>query len=327
MVKQLTSANELLFLKAYQLCVPVSCFKMMAFMFSNLTILKAVAGSRRKKVHILDYGEHYGFQWPTLLGNWANWEEEGRPLEARITYIVLPKSGFRQPARIEETGRRLNNFARRCGIPFKFRSIVAKWETVCADDLNIEPDEVLIVNGLTDFGRLMDESVHNIDSPSPRDMVLKNIQKMRPDVFILFIQNSSYNTPFFLTRFREALFYHSAVFDMMDAVAPRDNNDRILFEQNLLGRHAFNVIACEGWDRVERPETYKQWQVRNNRAGLRQLPLDPDIVKAVSKKVRDNYSREFVVNVDEQWILQGWKGRLLYAMSTWVANDGISSLG
>ena len=190
-------------------------------------------------MHIVDYGEHYGFQWPTLLGNWATLEEEGRPLEVRITCIVLPKTGFRPAARTEETGRRLNNFARRRGIPFKFRSIVVKWETVCADDLNIEPDEVLIVNGLADFGRLMDESVHNIDSPSPRDMVLKNIQKMRPDVFILFIENSSYNTPFFLTRFREALFYHSAVFDMMDAVAPRDNNDRILFEQNLLGRHVW----------------------------------------------------------------------------------------
>ena len=55
--------------------------------------------------------------------------------------------------------------------------------------------------------------------------------------------------------------------------------------------------------------------------------MDADIVKAVSNKVRENYSREFVVNVDEQWFLQGWKGRLLYAMSTWVANDGISSLG
>jgi len=53
MVKQLTSANEFLFLKAYQLCMPASCFKMMAFMFSNLTILKAVAGrARRKKVHM-----------------------------------------------------------------------------------------------------------------------------------------------------------------------------------------------------------------------------------------------------------------------------------
>jgi hypothetical protein len=25
-----------------------------------------------------------------------------------------------------------------------------------------------------------------------------------------------------------------------------------------------NVIACEGLDRVEHPETYRQWQVRNH---------------------------------------------------------------
>jgi len=45
---KLNSANEFLFLKAYQLCVPISCFKMMSFMFSNLTILT-------KDGYIFDY--------------------------------------------------------------------------------------------------------------------------------------------------------------------------------------------------------------------------------------------------------------------------------
>jgi hypothetical protein len=80
---------------------------------------------------------------------------------------------------------------------------------------------VLVVNGLFLFGKLMDEGA-DIDSLSPRDMALGNIQKMRLDVFILCNENSSYNAPFFVTRFREALFYYSAMFDMMDAVAPRD---------------------------------------------------------------------------------------------------------
>lgn len=78
-----------------------------------------------------------------------------------------------------------------------------------------------------------------------------------------------------------------------------------------------NAIACEGSDRVERPETYRQWQLRNDRAGLRQLPLDVDIVKAVSKKVKDGYHKDFFIDVDQRWLLQGWKGRVLYAMSTW----------
>ncbi|CAN6373795.1 unnamed protein product [Urochloa humidicola] len=307
------------FHKSYQLYLTVCCFQMVAFKFSNMTIFKAIAG--RKKVHIVDYGEHYRFQWPILLGCMATWE--GGPPEVKITGINHPQPGFRPAARIEQTGRRLTNFAHQCGIPFKFRSVVAKWETVCADDLNIQPDEVLIVNGLFHLGNLMDEG-DDIDSPSPRDMVLNNIQKMRPDVFILCTENSTYNAPFFLTRFREALFYYSAMFDMMDATTSRDNVERTWVEQDLFGRRALNAIACEGSDRVERPETYRQWQVRNNLAGLRQLPLDPDVVKAVSKKVKYGYHKDFFVDVDQQWLLQGWKGRVLYAMSTWVANGATS---
>ncbi|XP_039778048.1 scarecrow-like protein 34 [Panicum virgatum] len=310
------------YLKAYQVYLAASCFKMMAFKFSNMTISKVIAG--RKKVHIVDYGIQYGFQWPSLLGYMATLK--GGPPQVRITGIDLPHPGFRPASRIEETGRRLSNCASQLGVPFKFHSMVkARWETIGVDDLNIDPDEVLIVNSIRNFGNLMDEGV-DIDSPSPRDVVLSNIRKMKPDAFILFVMNASYNAPFFVTRFREALFFHSAMFDMLDATAPRDNHQRFLVERGLFRKCALNVVACEGLDRVERAETYKQWQVRNHRAGLRQLPLDPDVVKDVREKVREHYHKDFVIDVDHQWLLEGWKGRILYAMSTWVADDAISEL-
>jgi hypothetical protein len=75
---------------------------------------------------------------------------------------------------------------------------------------------------------------------------------------------------------------------------------------------------------VERPETYKQWQVRNQRAGLKQQPLNPDVVQIVRSKVKDCYHKDFVIDIDHHWLLQGWKGRILYAISTWVANDAPS---
>ncbi|CAN6218969.1 unnamed protein product [Urochloa humidicola] len=308
------------FLKAYQLYLTVCCFKMMAYQFSNMTIANVITG--RKKLHIVDYGVRYGIQWPSLLGWLAT--REGGPPEVRITGIDLPQPGFRPAAQIEETGRRLSKCAHQFGIPFKFQSIAAKWETVCVDDLNIDPDEVLIINGLFDFGNLMDEGV-DIYSLSPRDVVLSNIRKMRPDVFILCTVNGSHGAPFFVTRFREVLFFFSALFDMLDATVPRDNNQRLLVERDLFGRFALNVIACEGSDRVERHETYKQWQVRNHQAGLRQLPLDPDIVKVVRKKAKDSYHKDFVIDVDHQWLLEGWKGRIIVAMSTWVADDASST--
>lgn len=124
--KRSTSEPAADFLKAYQLYLQVCCFQMAAFKFSHIAICKATAG--RSKVHIVDYGEHHGIQWPLLLGHLA--AREGGPPEVRITTIGFPQPGFRPAARIDETGRRLTDFARGRGLPLKFRSVVAaRWET------------------------------------------------------------------------------------------------------------------------------------------------------------------------------------------------------
>ncbi|KAJ1265729.1 hypothetical protein BS78_08G098100 [Paspalum vaginatum] len=311
-----TSAVDIL--QAYQLYMAAICFKKVVFVFSNQTIFNAALG--KKKIHIVDYGIHYGFQWPCLLRSIAN--REGGPPEVRITGIDLPQPGFRPTQRIEETGRRLSKYAQEFGVPFKYQAIArSKMESIRAEDLNLDPDEVLIVNCIYQFKNLMDESVV---IESPRDVVLENIRKMRPHTFVHAIVNGSFSAPFFVTRFREALFYYSALFDVLDTTTPRDSNQRMLIEENIFGRAALNVIACEGTDRVERPETYKQWQVRNQRAGLKQLPLNPDVVQVVREKVKNCYHKDFVIDIDHHWLLQGWKGRILYAISAWVADDAAS---
>ncbi|KAM3209131.1 hypothetical protein ACQJBY_063679 [Aegilops geniculata] len=316
LVAKRTSVVE--FLKAYKLFMAACCFKKANFGFANKTILNAVAGKRR--LHIVDFGVQYGLQWPGLM-RWLA-QRDGGPPEVRITGIDLPQPGFRPARQVEETGRRLSSCARELGVPFKFHGVAAKWDTVRGEDLRIDPDEVLVVHCQCGLRNLMDDSVAvTTGGPSPRDVVLRNIRDMRPDVFVECVANGAYGAPFFVTRFREAMFFYSAHFDILDATIPRDNDERLLIERDLIGRGALNVIACEGADRVERPETYRQWQARNRRAGLRQLPLDPEVVGMVREKVREHYHKDFLVDVDHQWLLQGWKGRVLYALSTWVAED------
>ncbi|KAJ1277368.1 hypothetical protein BS78_05G289600 [Paspalum vaginatum] len=295
-------------------------YRKVAFAFANKAIFDAAAG--RSKLHIVDYGLHSGFQWPELLRLLA--ARDGGPPEVRITNIDLPQPGFRPENHMAEMGHRLSSCARHLRVPLKFRAVVAEWHTVCIDHLNAEPDEVLVVNDLFNFRTLMDESVVT-DSPSPRDVVLANICKMKPDVFVQGVVNGSYGT-FFLSRFREALFYHSALFDMFDATMPRDSHLRLVLERDIIGWVALNAIACEGEDRVERGETYKQWQVRNQRAGLRQLPLNAETVKMLRGMVRAHYHKDFVIEEGQQWLLQGWKGRILLAHSMWVSDDAGSDL-
>jgi GRAS domain family len=78
-----------------------------------------------------------------------------------------------------------------------------------------------------------------------------------------------------------------------------------------------NLIACEGSDWLERPETYKKWQLRNIQAGFEQLPLDLEIVNECKKKLRNGYDKRFFIEEDGNWMLHGWKGKIRHAFSTW----------
>ncbi|KAJ6832706.1 scarecrow-like protein 9 [Iris pallida] len=306
-----TTATDIL--KAYQLFLAACPFKRVSHFYSNRTILNATEKATR--VHIIDFGIYYGFQWPCLIQRLSA-RLEGPP-RLRITGIDVPQPGFRPTERIEETGKRLADYARSFNVPFVYNAIASKWENITVEDLEIDKDEVLIVNCLYRFKNLVDETVV---FDSPRNRVLNTIRKANPDVFIHGIVNGSYSAPFFVTRFREALFHYSALFDMLETTVPREDAQRLLIERDLFGQEALNVISCEGSARVERPETYKQWQVRNLRAGFRQLPLNQEIMKNARNKVKRCYHKDFVMDEDSQWLLQGWKGRTIYALSTWKPN-------
>ncbi|XP_004980083.1 scarecrow-like protein 9 [Setaria italica] len=308
-------------LKAYQFHMTSCCFLLVQHLFSNKTIYNAVTG--RKKLHIVHYGLGRGLQWPDLL-RWLA-RRDGGPPEVRLTGIDNPQPRFRPAQHIEETGHRLSECARRIGVPFRFRGIAKKLEAVQVEDLDIDPDEVLVINSILHLQSLMDESVF-VERSNPRDMVLSTIRKMRPSVFIHAVNNGSHSSAFFMTRFREVLHSYTALFDMMDAIAPRDDDKRLLVERDMFAACITNIIACEGMDRVQRPQSYKQWQIRSQRAGLRQLPLDPEIVQMLKDKVKKEYHKSFVINEDQHWLLQGWKGRVLYALSMWTADDDRSVL-
>ncbi|GER34916.1 GRAS family transcription factor [Striga asiatica] len=303
-----TSAAD--FLRAYHIYLATCPFRKLSNFFSNRTFMNVA--SDVSTLHIVDFGILYGFQWPCLIQRLST--RPGGPPRLRITGIDFPCPGFRPAERVEETGRRLARYAETFKVPFEFNAIAQKWETVRLVDLGIKNDETVVVNCLYRFRNLLDETVV---LNSPRNVVLSLIRQMNPAVFVMGIVNGAYNAPFFITRFREALFHYSSFFDMLDENIPRETPERVLLEKSILGREAMNVIACEGAERIERPETYKQWQVRNMRVGFEQLPLDEELMRIARGRVKSSYHKDFIVDEDGHWLLQGWKGRIVYALSTW----------
>lgn len=308
--KRISAAEKL---KAFHACVSVCPFKKNEIYFANRTIYEASLSS--PTLHIVDFGIAYGFQWPILIKHLA--DRPCGPPKLRITGIELPQPGFRPAERIEETGRRLATYCERFKVPFEYNAIAnQKWEMIKVEDLKLQRNEFLAVNVLARFENLLDETI--VTNSSPRDGVLKLIRDMKPDIFVHSVVNGSYGAPFFVTRFREALFHYSALFDMLDATLDLESEQRKDFEKEFYGREVLNVIACEGSERVERPETYKQWQVRTSRAGFKPKCMDHELVSLLKSKVKVGYHKDFVLDEDGKWMLQGWKGRILNATSCWV---------
>ncbi|XP_057449187.1 scarecrow-like protein 34 [Lotus japonicus] len=305
-----TSAAD--FLKGYQVYLSANPFRKFAHFYANKMIKKAAA--KAETLHVIDFGIFYGFQWPLLIKFLS--ERDGGPPKLRITGIEYPLPGFRPTERLEETGRRLANYCKRFNVPFEYNAVASRnWETIRVEDLKIKSNEFVAVNCMLRFKNLLDET---IEMNSPRDAVLHLIRRINPDIFAHSIINGSFNAPFFVTRFREALFYFSAVYDICDSVIPRDNQWRMMIEREMVGRNAMNVIACEGLERIERPETYKQWQVRNTRAGFKQLPLNQKLMAKFRTTLRKWHSSDFSFDEDHNWMLQSWKGRILAGSTIWV---------
>ncbi|CAO2820299.1 unnamed protein product [Amaranthus hypochondriacus] len=308
LTSQRTAAADVL--KAYLLYLAACPFRKLSNFFSNKSIAKRTR--KAAKIHIIDFGILYGFQWPTFIQRQSM--REGGPPRIKITGIDFPQPGFRPAERVEETGRRLENYAHEFGVPFEYRAIAKRWDTIVPEDFDIDEDEVVVVNCIYRLKNMPDETVC---VESSRNIVLKLIRKLNPNFFIHGVVNGAYSAPFFVTRFREALFHFSAQFDVLETVVPREYDERMLIERDLLAREALNVIACEGWERVERPETYKQWKIRLIRAGFTQLPLDSEIKERALMQVHSAYHKDFMTDEDSRWLLLGWRGRVLFALSTW----------
>ncbi|XP_048562806.1 scarecrow-like protein 9 [Triticum urartu] len=218
LMERRTSTTD--WLDAYSLFLASCPFDRTSYYFANQAILDVSQGKPR--VHIVDFGISFGFQWPLMIQRFAQ-REEGAP-KLRITGIDTPQQSLRPCEMIEETGKRLADYANMFKVPFQYQGIAAsRWETIKIEDLNIAEDEVLIINCIFRMKNLGHET-EAINGA--RNELLKTMRRMNPKVFISGNVNGFHSSPFFIQRFKEVMLHYSSMFDILDANVPRDNEAR-----------------------------------------------------------------------------------------------------
>ncbi|CAM6063117.1 unnamed protein product [Sphagnum tenellum] len=282
--------------------------------FCTTQILDAFKGAMH--VHVIDYGILYGLHLPCLIQELGK-RPEGPP-HLRVTGIDHRREpNSTSSERVQETGQRLVKFAKLCGVPFEYIAIAKEWENITLEELDLKEREVLAINCFFRLQHLLDNQVV---PANPRLFILKMIRTMNPKVFVTGVENASCNEPFFISRLSKTIKHYSVHFDTLDVVTSSNSEKhRIVFEKEILGRQILNIIACEGTSRVERFESYKQWQRCIQRSGFIQRPLP---FKNATQKVNyestlGSYDKRFGIGKDDGWLFIGWKNEIMCAFSTW----------
>ncbi|GLJ52168.1 hypothetical protein SUGI_1109660 [Cryptomeria japonica] len=117
---------------------------------SNQAILEAVEGA--SQVHIIDLEIRQGLQWPSFMQS-LSLRPGGLPTLLKITAIGNDER------RLNQTGRRLLEFAQSVGIEFVFRPLIADMEELDESAFNIEANETVAVNCSVVLNRMLCRTV------------------------------------------------------------------------------------------------------------------------------------------------------------------------
>ncbi|KAK6927849.1 Transcription factor GRAS [Dillenia turbinata] len=298
-----SSYSDLLQMHFYESC-PYLKF---AHFTANQAILEAFSGAKR--VHVIDFSMKQGMQWPALIQALAL--RPGGPPAFRLTGIGPPQPDNTDA--LQQVGLKLAQLSETIGVEFEFKGFVCNsLADLNSSMLEISDDEAVAVNSVFELHRLLAR-------PEAIDKVLKSIKDTNPRIVTVVEQEANHNGVVFLDRFTEALHYYSSLFDSLEGsgLSPPSNQDLIMSEV-YLGRQIYNVVSCEGVDRVERHETLTQWRSRMESAGFNPVHLGSNAFKQASMLLAlfaggDGYR----VEENNGCLMLGWHTRPLIATSAW----------
>ncbi|KAI3459221.1 hypothetical protein Pfo_015884 [Paulownia fortunei] len=139
--------------------------------------------------------------------------------------------------------------------------------------------------------------------------VMKVIKNINPCVMIVTETEANCNSPTFVRRFVEALFFYGAFFDSLAECMKNDEKNR---------RSIRNIVAAEGGIRKVRPVSINVWRAFFARFGLVEKELSMSSVYQANM-VRRSFpcGSSCTLGMKGKCLTIGWKGTPLSTLSAW----------
>ncbi|KAH0670862.1 hypothetical protein KY285_025158 [Solanum tuberosum] len=130
-------------------------------------------------------------------------------------------------------------------------------------------------------------------------------------------KEANHNGSDFMNRTNEA--WHSTMFDLLEnSEWTKRNSLGLEIAGQYLGREIYNLVACEGTERVVRHETLCQWRVRFHSTGFNLVPLSSNTYRHANLLLALNTNEEgYRVEVKDGCLMLSWHSRPLITTSAW----------
>ncbi|KAK0583579.1 hypothetical protein LWI29_038381 [Acer saccharum] len=294
------------FLKCYQK-LP---FNQILFYAAIQSILENVANE--SKIHVIDFEIRSGVQWIAFMQALAepDHDQQHRPIELfKITAVGLKI----QEKELEEVGQRLTSFAESLNIPnFLFEIVcVSCFLDIKQELFHIQNDESLVV-----YCALILRTM--LAWPSYLEYLLGLIKKLNPSIMVVVESEANHNSPSFVNRFTEALFFYSAYFDSLETCLDQDIETRTTTEESL-NKGIRSIVAMEGSDRITRSVKIDVWRAFFTRFRMVEIGFS-DSCLYQANLVLKRFPYANCLNLDHmngKGLITGWKGTPIHSLSVW----------
>lgn len=297
-------------LAAFQILHEISPYIKFGHFTANQAILEAVEGER--SVHIVDFEIMEGIQWPPFMQ--ALVSRKGAPPQLRITALFRPHAE-RGLAAVQETGKRLTDFALSLNLPFTFNMVrVNNEEEFSVSSVKLVKGEALVVNCMLHLPHMPHRMVSSVSS------FLHRMRQLSPTLLTLVEEELGCSTMAVNSYFFEALHHYSAICDSLEACLSNEDIARVLVERVFLAPRINSTVRF--WSRSSAESelgadfaTYN-WCSLVRSVGFKSLPLSFQNLSQ-ARLLLGLYKDGFKLDERSNRLLLGWRAKPLFAASVW----------
>lgn len=297
-------------LAAFQILHEISPYIKFGHFTANQAILEAVEGE--KSVHIVDFEIMEGIQWPPFMQ--ALVSRKGGPPQLRITALFRPHAE-RGLAAVQETGKRLTDFALSLNLPFSFNMVrVNNEEEFSVSSVKLVKGEALVVNCMLHLPHMPHRTTSSVSS------FLHGMRRLSPTLLTLVEEELGCSTMAVASYFFEALHHYSAICDSLEACLSTETVARMLVERVFLAPRINSTVRFWSGSSAQSElgtdfATYN-WCSLVRSVGFKSLPLSFQNLSQ-ARLLLGLYKDGFKLDERSNRLLLGWRAKPLFAASVW----------